>query len=103
MYHSGSVKHYLKEASTGRANTIGLDLAKNVFQAHGVNAPGNVLFGQKLRRVQVFEFFFDTTRLHGRDGGVWGCALLGTRAGQVWSYRPADFFYRVQPDRLFPD
>jgi transposase len=34
-----------------------LDLAKNAFQAHVVNASGNVLFGKKLRRGQVLEFF----------------------------------------------
>ena len=41
----------------GQASTIGLDLAKNVFQAHGADALGNVLFRKKLRRGQVLEFF----------------------------------------------
>ena len=31
-------------------STIGLDLAKHVFQAHGANASGGVLFRKKLRR-----------------------------------------------------
>jgi transposase len=34
-----------------------LDLAKNVFQAHGADALGNVQFRKKLRRGQVPEFF----------------------------------------------
>jgi transposase len=34
-----------------------LDLAKNVFQAHGVDAAGAVVFRKKLRRAQVLEFF----------------------------------------------
>lgn len=38
-------------------STIGLDLAKNVFQAHGADASGAVLFRKKLRRAQVLEFF----------------------------------------------
>ena len=38
-------------------STIGLDLAKNVFQAHGANASDAVLFKRKLRRVQVLSFF----------------------------------------------
>ncbi|MBB4577209.1 transposase [Rhizobium lentis] len=38
-------------------NTIGLDLAKNVFQVHGADAPGSVLFRKKLRRDQVVRFF----------------------------------------------
>lgn len=38
-------------------STIGLDLAKNVFQAHGADASGAVLFKRKLRRDQVLSFF----------------------------------------------
>jgi transposase len=37
--------------------TVGLDLAKNVFQAHGASASGHVLFHKKLRRDQVLPFF----------------------------------------------
>jgi transposase len=37
-------------------STIGLDLAKNVFQAHGANASGAVVFGKKLRRDRVLKF-----------------------------------------------
>ena len=36
---------------------IGLDLAKNVFQAHGADAAGAVVFRKKLRRAQMLEFF----------------------------------------------
>ncbi len=36
---------------------IGLDLAKNVFQAHGASASGEVAFRKKLRREQVLTFF----------------------------------------------
>ncbi len=37
--------------------TIGLDLAKNVFQVHGVDAEGAVVVRRKLRRGQVLPFF----------------------------------------------
>jgi transposase len=37
-------------------STIGLDLAKNVFQMHGADASGAVLFRKKLRRDQVLKF-----------------------------------------------
>ena len=37
-------------------STIGLDLAKNVFQAHGANASGAVVFRKKLRRDRVLKF-----------------------------------------------
>ena len=38
-------------------STIGIDLAKNVFQVHGVDAQGNVAIVRKLRRAQVIAFF----------------------------------------------
>jgi len=37
--------------------TIGVDLAKNVFQVHGVDAEGAVVVRRKLRRRQVLAFF----------------------------------------------
>jgi len=37
--------------------TIGLDLAKNVFQVHGIDAEGAVVIQRQLRRSQVLPFF----------------------------------------------
>jgi transposase len=37
--------------------SIGLDIAKNVFQAYGVDEGGNRVFNRKLRRGEVMEFF----------------------------------------------
>lgn len=37
--------------------TIGLDIAKRVFQAHGVNAAGKAVLRRKLQRAEVLEFF----------------------------------------------
>ena len=37
--------------------TIGVDLAKNVFQVHGVDVEGAVVFRRQLRRAQVLPFF----------------------------------------------
>ncbi|MGY5810060.1 IS110 family RNA-guided transposase [Rhizobium sp. LEGMi198b] len=37
--------------------TIGLDLAKNVFQVHGVDGDGLPVFNRKLRRNEVLRFF----------------------------------------------
>lgn len=37
--------------------TIGLDLAKNVFQVHGVDGLGEVVIRRQLRRRQVIPFF----------------------------------------------
>jgi transposase len=39
------------------STTIGLDIAKNVFQVHGVDAKGNVVLRKVLKRRQVLEFF----------------------------------------------
>lgn len=41
----------------GAMATIGLDLAKNVFQVHGVDADGKVLVRRQLRRGDVLKFF----------------------------------------------
>lgn len=38
-------------------STIGLDIAKSVFQAHGADAAGRQLFSQRLSRAKVLEFF----------------------------------------------
>jgi transposase len=38
-------------------STIGLDLAKHVFQVHGADIAGSPLFNRKLRRGEVLRFF----------------------------------------------
>ncbi len=38
-------------------STIGLDIAKNVFQVHGVDGEGEVVVRRQLRRSQVLAFF----------------------------------------------
>ncbi|BBF68384.1 IS110 family RNA-guided transposase [Sphingomonas bisphenolicum] len=38
-------------------STIGLDLAKNVFQVHGISATGEVVLRKALRRSQMLPFF----------------------------------------------
>ena len=37
--------------------TIGLDLAKNVFQIHGVDAAGQAVVRKSVRRAQMLPFF----------------------------------------------
>src|SRR5215208_7319817 len=37
--------------------TVGLDLAKHVFQVHGVDAAGDVVLKRRLRRGQMITFF----------------------------------------------
>jgi transposase len=38
-------------------STIGIDLSKNVFQVHGVDAAGKVLITRRLQRLGVLAFF----------------------------------------------
>jgi transposase len=41
----------------GEVSTIGLDIAKSVFQAHGVNDSGCVVVRKRISRAKVLEFF----------------------------------------------
>lgn len=41
----------------GEVATIGLDIAKSVFQVHGVDAEGGVVIRQKLTRARLLKFF----------------------------------------------
>jgi transposase len=41
--------------------TIGLDLAKHVFQVHGIDAVGNIVLRRRLRRGQMITFFAGLT------------------------------------------
>jgi transposase len=40
--------------------TVGLNLAKNVFQVHAIAADGAVLIWRKLRRIKVSRFFAES-------------------------------------------
>ena len=41
----------------GEVSTIGLDIAKNVFQVHGIDEAGAVTVRRQLKRRQVLSFF----------------------------------------------
>ena len=51
-------------------STIGLDLAKNVFQIHGVDASGRIVIRRAIRRSQVLPFF---AKLPPRLVGIEAC------------------------------
>jgi transposase len=55
----GAVKgsHDSEEPIMQTVTTIGLDIAKSVFQVHGVDAEGRVLICRKLKRRYVLAFF----------------------------------------------
>src|SRR6201993_1782341 len=41
----------------GEVSTIGLDIAKSVFQVHGVDGAGAVVMRKRISRAKVLEFF----------------------------------------------
>src|ERR1700687_2293529 len=61
-------------------NTIGVDLAKNVFQVHGVDSAGKVVITRQLRRKQVLDFF---SKLPGCLVGMEACGTAHHWAREV--------------------
>lgn len=59
-------------------STIGLDLAKHVFQAHGADAGGDVVFRKQLRRDKVLGFLCPAACVPGSDGSLRQRSLLGS-------------------------
>ena len=43
----------------GEVSTIGLDIAKAVFQVHGVDGAGAVVIRKRISRMKMLEFFAD--------------------------------------------
>lgn len=73
------------------AITIGIDLAKSVFQVHGIDATGAVVIRKKLRRAQLLTFFEALTP-----------CLIGMEAcatAHFWARELAKFGHEV---RLMP-
>ena len=75
----------------GEVSTIGLDIAKSVFQVHGVDVDGAVVIRKRVSRAKVLEFF----------GGLKPC-LIGIEAcpsAHYWSRRLQGLGHTV---RLMP-
>ena len=67
--------------------TIGFDIAKSVFQVHGVDAGGQVLIRRQLKRSQVLAFFSEAAFLSGWHRSLRLVSPLVTRAPGAWPYR----------------
>ena len=70
-----------------KVSTIGLDIAKNVFQVHGEDAEGGAV-QKRLRRKVMVEFFSELPlawwrwkRAEPRTTGAARCALWDMRCG----------------------
>jgi hypothetical protein len=73
-----------REPSMTEVTTIGLDLAKTIFQVHGVDASGAVTVRRALRRSRVLAFFDKLPPCRpGWHRGMCDSALLGTRDCQA--------------------
>lgn len=42
-----------------KVTTLGIDLAKNVFQVHGIDQHGKVMLKKQLKRAQMAPFFIN--------------------------------------------
>ena len=64
----------------GQITTIGLDIAKSVFQVHGVDAEGVTVLRRRLTRSRLLEFFgkIDPCRV-----GIEACAAAHHRAREL--------------------
>jgi hypothetical protein len=60
-------------------STLGLDIAKSVFQVHGVDAAGQVVIRRQLKRRSVLAFF---QKLPVGDVRSWGTTEVGFRCRQ---------------------
>src|SRR3954464_13336505 len=98
MCQGGGVEQPPGEASMGQASTIGLDIAKWVFQAHGADATGRVVFRKRLVRAKGLEFFAGQPPcLVALE--TCGGALLGAGA---WQVGPHGARFRLCPFRSLP-
>ena len=57
--------------------TLGIDVAKSVFQLHGVDARGRAVLSRRVKRSSVGTHSGESAALCDRDGGVRERAALG--------------------------
>ncbi|SFF30553.1 Transposase, partial [Sulfitobacter brevis] len=63
--------------------TVGLDLAKNVFQVHGADGAGRAVLRKKLRRTQVLVFFSQLPRCVVAMEACGGAHFWGREIGKL--------------------
>jgi transposase len=83
--------HQQQEPSMGDITTIGLDLAKSVFQVHAVDEVGRIVLRKRLRRGQVLAFF----------AGIPPC-LVGLEACATAHYWARELIALGHETRLMP-
>jgi transposase len=83
--------HDSEEPNMQAITTIGLDIAKSVFQVHGIDAAGNVVLRLQLKRHYVLAFF---QKLEPCPVGIEACA-----SSHYWSRELSELGHTV---RLMP-
>jgi transposase len=77
-----------------QVTTVGLDLAKNIFQVHGIDAKGHVVLRRRLRRQEVLAFFAQLPRcvigIEACGGAHWWAREIG-RLGHEVRLMPAHY------------
>src|SRR5215472_7985627 len=81
--------HQEREPSMSEITTIGVDLAKHVFQVHGIDAEGATVLRKRLRRGQVLAFF---SRIRLSLVGLEACATA-----RYWARELAALGHEVRP------
>ena len=61
----------------GEVSTIGLDIAKSVFQVHGVDVDGTVVIRKRVSRTKLLEFFAEPACVLGWHRSMSISASLG--------------------------
>ena len=74
----------------GEVSTIGLDIAKSVFQVHGVDVDGAVVIRKRVSRAKVLEFFASSAAVPGRHRSMPERTSLESRASGAWPHGEAD-------------
>lgn len=67
-----------------KITTVGVDLAKNVFQVHAVDEDGKVALRKQLKREQMATFFVN---LPSCLIGMEACAIDGTQMWRPWHWK----------------
>ena len=69
---------------------IGIDLAKQVFQLHGVDHNEKVVLKKQLTRTKILVYFQSFATLFNWDGSLWKFTLLGKRITKIRAYGKTD-------------
>ena len=70
--------------------TLGIDLAKQVFQLHGVDERGQVVVQKRVTRAKLRETIAQLPAVPDWDGSVWECAVLGAGVSAARAHGEAD-------------